>query len=59
MQAKVLPPGGNEVLVNMARDKFDPEQGRLVHRETLAFLDDIMDKFVALIEKSTPAASRA
>lgn len=58
MQARVLPPGGNEVLINFARDKFDPEHGRLVHDETIAFLDDVVDKFVALIEDSAETAAR-
>lgn len=55
MQAKVLPPGGNEVLVNFARDKFDNEQRRLVHEDTLKVLDGVVDKFVTLIRESAPA----
>lgn len=55
MQARVLPPGGNEILVNMAGQKFD--EGRLVDEETLAFIDGVMDKFVAFAKEvsATPA----
>lgn len=52
IQAKVLPPGGNEVLVNFAAQKFDEETGRLVDETTLSFLDDKIDKFIEMIESS-------
>lgn len=54
LQAKVLPPGGNEVLVNMAGQKFDAEHGRLVDEETLVFLDSVVDKFVRMIQDAAP-----
>lgn len=57
MQAKVLPPGGNEVLVNLARDKFDPDRQRLVHEDTLQFLDGVVDKFVAFVRQSVSTAA--
>lgn len=46
IQAKILPPGGNEVLVNFAPQKFDGQTERLVEEETLSFLDDKVDKFI-------------
>lgn len=46
LQAKVLPPGGHEVLINFATEKFDAQTGRLTHEETLSFLDTIVDKFI-------------
>lgn len=50
LQANVLSPGGNEVLVNMAPEKFDPEKGRLVHEDTLSFIDSVIDKFIHMIQ---------
>ena len=55
VQAKVLPPGGNEILVNAAGDKF--ENGRLVHEETLAFIDDVVAKFVDFVKEASPASA--
>lgn len=48
MQAKVLPPGGNEVLISLAPQKF--AGGRLVDEGTLAFLDSVVDKFIAFVQ---------
>lgn len=48
VMAKVLPPGGNEVLVNFANQKFD-ESGKLTDERTLEYLDGIIDKFVNFI----------
>nr|PZN73975.1 MAG: NADPH-dependent FMN reductase [Bacillota bacterium] len=45
LQARVLPPGGNEVLINQAPQKF--ADGRLVDEATLTFLDGVVDKFLA------------
>ncbi|HLT55715.1 MAG TPA: NADPH-dependent FMN reductase [Bacillota bacterium] len=45
ISARVLPPAGNEVLVNFAQNKFD-ESGKLTDEGTLEFLDGIMDKFL-------------
>lgn len=51
VSAKVLPPGGNEVLVNFADQKFDAS-GRLLDEGTLEFLDGIMEKFKRWIEEN-------
>lgn len=48
ISARVLPPGGNEVLINFASQKFD-KSGRLVDEQTLTFLDGIVEKFIAWI----------
>lgn len=48
ISARVLPPGGNEILVNFAGQKFD-ESGRLVDEQTLTFLDGVVQKFVEWI----------
>jgi chromate reductase, NAD(P)H dehydrogenase (quinone) len=52
IQARILPPGGNEVLINFASQKFDEETGRLVDETTLNFLDEKVNKFMEFI-KST------
>ncbi|MDQ0344859.1 NAD(P)H-dependent FMN reductase [Lederbergia wuyishanensis] len=49
VQAKILSPGGNEVLVNFAAQKFDENTGKLVDDTTLSFLDDKVEKFIELI----------
>ncbi|MDQ0189955.1 NAD(P)H-dependent oxidoreductase [Alicyclobacillus cycloheptanicus] len=46
--ARTLPPGGNEILITFANEKF--KDGRLVDENTLAFLDSIVDKFVNLVQ---------
>lgn len=48
MQARLLPPSGNEVLVSAVHQKFN-EAGQLTDEATLAFLDSVIDKFVAWI----------
>jgi len=48
ISARPLPPGGNEILINFAGQKFDAS-GRLVDEMTLAFLDGVMQKFFAWI----------
>lgn len=45
--AKTLPPGGNEILVTFANDKF--ENGRLVDPSTLTFVDGVVRKYVDLV----------
>lgn len=50
IMARVLPPGGNEVLVNFATEKFN-ESGELIDDSTFKFLDGIMEKFIGWIEK--------
>jgi chromate reductase, NAD(P)H dehydrogenase (quinone) len=46
IQAKILPPGGNEVLVGLAHQKFDEQTGRLVDEGTLRFLDEKVEVFM-------------
>jgi chromate reductase, NAD(P)H dehydrogenase (quinone) len=50
IQAKILPPGGNEVLVGLATQKFDQQTGRLVDEGTLSFLDSKVEAFVDFIK---------
>ncbi|QSO53228.1 NAD(P)H-dependent oxidoreductase [Alicyclobacillus curvatus] len=45
--AKTLVPGGNEILITFARDKFDDTR-RLVDESTLQFIDQVMTRFLAL-----------
>lgn len=52
IQANVLPPGGNEVLIPFANEKFSEETGELVDEATLEFLDQIVDKFINWIQAS-------
>jgi chromate reductase len=49
IQARVLPPGGNEVLINFASQKIDEQTGRLVEENTLQFLDEKVNKFIEFI----------
>ncbi len=48
LQARLLPPAGNEILINKAGDKFDGN--RLVDESTLAFLDKVVDQFIEFIQ---------
>ena len=48
ISARMLPPGGNEILINMANDKFDAS-GHLTDQNTLTFLDQVVDKFLRMI----------
>jgi chromate reductase, NAD(P)H dehydrogenase (quinone) len=50
IQAKILPPGGNEVLIGFANQKFDEQINQLVDEETLNFLDSKVDAFVDFIK---------
>jgi chromate reductase, NAD(P)H dehydrogenase (quinone) len=50
IQAKVLPPGGNEVLIGFANQKFDEPTGQLVDEGTLNFLDSKVDAFVDFVK---------
>jgi chromate reductase, NAD(P)H dehydrogenase (quinone) len=50
IQAKVLPPGGNEVLISFANQKFDEQTGQLVDEGTLNFLDSKVDAFVDFVK---------
>jgi chromate reductase, NAD(P)H dehydrogenase (quinone) len=49
LQVKLLPPVGNEILINQAMNKFD--QGLLVDASTLTFLDEVIDRFVQFIKE--------
>lgn len=51
LQARLLPPSGNEILINFATQKFDDQSGRLVDEPTLGFLDVVVDKFVGFAKK--------
>lgn len=46
MQARILPPGGNEVLIGFANQKFDEQTGQLVDEGTLNFLDSKVEAFI-------------
>jgi chromate reductase, NAD(P)H dehydrogenase (quinone) len=50
IQARILPPGGNEVLVGLANQKFDAETGRLVDEGTLRFLDEKVKAFIDFVK---------
>ncbi|QQE77701.1 NADPH-dependent FMN reductase [Alicyclobacillus sp. SO9] len=47
LNVKMFPPGGNEILVGAAKDKF--ENGRLSDAGTLTFIDSVMEKFVQFV----------
>jgi chromate reductase, NAD(P)H dehydrogenase (quinone) len=51
IQAKILPPGGNEVLIGLANQKFDAE-GQLIDEGTLTFLDSKVEAFVDFVKKN-------
>nr|WP_263327718.1 NADPH-dependent FMN reductase [Neobacillus sp. Marseille-Q6967] len=44
ISARVLPPSGNEVLVNNSLTKF--KDGRLTDEATLKFIDEVTDRFI-------------
>jgi chromate reductase, NAD(P)H dehydrogenase (quinone) len=50
IQARILPPGGNEVLVGLANQKFHAETGRLVDEGTLRFLDEKVEAFIDFVK---------
>lgn len=47
LQARVLPPAGNEVLVNFASSKF--ANGKLTDEPTLEFIDGVFDRFIGWV----------
>lgn len=47
LAARVLPPAGNEVLVNHATTKFD--NGKLVDEETLSFIDGVIERYIVWV----------
>ncbi|MBP1934954.1 NADPH-dependent FMN reductase [Ammoniphilus resinae] len=50
IQAKILPPGGNEVLIGFAHQKFDEQAGQLVDEGTLSFLDSKVEAFIDFVK---------
>ena len=50
LQVKLLPPVGNEILINHASAKFDEETGMLIDEATLSFLDVVIERFVNFIK---------
>jgi chromate reductase, NAD(P)H dehydrogenase (quinone) len=50
LQAKVLPPGGNEVLINFVNQKIDEQTGRLADEGTLSFLDSKVEAFIDFVK---------
>lgn len=51
LQVKLLPPVGNEILINQANVKFNEETGKLVDEATLSFLDGVIERFVELVKE--------
>ncbi|MCC3359215.1 NADPH-dependent FMN reductase [Bacillus sp. REN16] len=51
IQANILPPGANEILINFASQKIDGETGQLVDETTLGFLDSKVDAFVDFVKQ--------
>ncbi|WP_318502949.1 NADPH-dependent FMN reductase [Bacillus sp. T3] len=49
VQARILPPGGNEVLINFVNQKVDEQTGQLVDEATLGFLDEKIGKFIEFV----------
>lgn len=49
ISARTLVPGGNEILITFAEQKFDKVTGRLVDESTLTFLDGVVERFLTLI----------
>ncbi|MFC5463474.1 NADPH-dependent FMN reductase [Lederbergia graminis] len=52
IQARVLPPGGNEVLINMVNQKVDEAKGEIVDETTLNFLDSKINTFIDFIKSN-------
>ncbi|GGG11314.1 NADPH-dependent FMN reductase [Paenibacillus abyssi] len=52
LNARVLPPAGNEVLVNFADSKC--KNGRLADEQTLLFLDQVINRFNDWVKTNTP-----
>ena len=49
VNAKIMPPAGNEIFIGAAGQKF--ADGELTDEATLTFLDTVIDKFVAFAKK--------
>ncbi len=54
MWGRIMPPGGNEVLINFAEQKFDAVTGRLTDEVTLEFLDGVIDRFLQFCAEVQP-----
>lgn len=54
MWGRIMPPGGNEVLINFAEQKFDAQTGRLTDETTLEFLDGVFDRFLEFCKEVQP-----
>lgn len=52
MQAKVLTPGANEILIPYAGQKFDEQTKRLADGETLQFVDSKIHAFIDFIKSA-------
>lgn len=49
LAASVLPPAGNEVLVNFGPSKF--QDGKLIDEVTLTFIDGVFERFIDWVKK--------
>lgn len=49
IQANVLPPASNEILINQAGEKFAENGGTLIDNGTIEFLDSKVDAFIEFI----------
>lgn len=49
VQARLLPPAGNEIVINLAEQKF--KDGRLVDEATLKFVDEVVLRFIDFVQK--------
>lgn len=52
IQAKILPPGGNEVLIPFAQQKFTEGSNELTDTGTLQFLDSKIDLFINFVKSA-------
>lgn len=50
LQANLLPPGQNEFIVTQAAQKFEEPNGLLIDEPTLKFLDDVVGRFIDLVQ---------
>lgn len=51
LQANVLPPARNEILIGPAAEKFN-DDGQLVDEPTLEFIDGVISRFIAHVQAS-------
>lgn len=50
MRVRLLPPPGNEILINGAAQKFDAAAGRLTDEAALKHIDDVIGRFVEFVQ---------